>query len=281
MSTTTTTNLALVKPTQGTNEPASIFTSHNPNMDTLDAHHHGAGNAPAIKRVQSGTFAARPAAGNAGHVYVATDTGAMYFDTGAAWVQLFSALGTAYQIPRVNSGATALEYVSGGAQLISNTDLNGLTTVTLSSIPQTFNALLLLVFGRTNLAGQTNENVSLRFNGDTAGNYRTQQDFSANATAGAAAGAAATSIAPVASMAANNATAGAAGSGLVVVPYYANPTLHKAALTLFGNTPDATVANFYAGQVAGRWENVAAITSITLFVSGTWQDGSRALLLGL
>ncbi|HXI16420.1 MAG TPA: hypothetical protein VNM48_08615 [Chloroflexota bacterium] len=88
MATTSTTNLALIKPTQNTNEPASIFTSHNPNMDKLDAHDHGATLGAPIKRVQSGTFAARPAAGNAGHVYVATDTAVMFFDTGAAWVEI-------------------------------------------------------------------------------------------------------------------------------------------------------------------------------------------------
>ncbi|HXI15132.1 MAG TPA: hypothetical protein VNM48_02085 [Chloroflexota bacterium] len=52
------------------------------------AHENTRGNP--IKRVQSGTFAARPAAGNAGHVYVATDTASIYFDTGAAWVKTLS-----------------------------------------------------------------------------------------------------------------------------------------------------------------------------------------------
>ncbi|HXI18490.1 MAG TPA: hypothetical protein VNM48_19165 [Chloroflexota bacterium] len=90
MATTSTTNLALIKPTQNTNEPASIFTSHNPNMDAIDAHDHATTKGVPIKRVQSGTFAARPAAGNAGHVYVATDTGQAFFDTGAAWKEAAS-----------------------------------------------------------------------------------------------------------------------------------------------------------------------------------------------
>lgn len=93
MSTTTTTNLALIKPTAGTNEPASIFTSHNPNMDKIDLHDHGATLGAPIKRIQSGTFAARPAAGNAGHVYVATDTPGIYYDTGTAWVEASSPAG--------------------------------------------------------------------------------------------------------------------------------------------------------------------------------------------
>lgn len=53
-------------------------------------HTHESTRGLAIKRVQSGTFAARPAAGNAGHVYVATDTGILYVDTGAAWVEAYT-----------------------------------------------------------------------------------------------------------------------------------------------------------------------------------------------
>src|SRR3954465_5281572 len=36
----------------------------------------------------TGTNAARPAAGTVGRFYFATDTGQLYFDTGAAWVAL-------------------------------------------------------------------------------------------------------------------------------------------------------------------------------------------------
>src|SRR3989304_2332237 len=42
-----------------------------------------------LHRHKSGTYAARPAAGNAGRVYFATDIPAMYRDDGAAW-QLIS-----------------------------------------------------------------------------------------------------------------------------------------------------------------------------------------------
>jgi hypothetical protein len=61
-------------------------------------------------------------------------------------------IGTASQILAVNSGATAPEWVaapaSGGMTLISTTTLSGVTT-TLSSIPQTYNSLFLVVSGVT------------------------------------------------------------------------------------------------------------------------------------
>lgn len=56
-------------------------------VENFDLHDHSNGKNLAIKRIQSGTFAARPAAGNAGHVYVATNTAQLFFDTGAAWVE--------------------------------------------------------------------------------------------------------------------------------------------------------------------------------------------------
>ena len=61
-------------------------------------------------------------------------------------------IGTASQILAVNSGATAPEWItpsSGGMTLISTTTLTGAST-TLSSIPQTYNYLYLVIFGVTN-----------------------------------------------------------------------------------------------------------------------------------
>lgn len=45
-----------------------------------------------VVSVSAGTFASRPAFGTAGRIYVATDTLAMYYDTGAAWSLIEPAL---------------------------------------------------------------------------------------------------------------------------------------------------------------------------------------------
>jgi hypothetical protein len=61
------------------------------------------------------------------------------------------AIGTADQVLKVNSGATAPEWgtaPSGGMTLISTTTLSGAST-TLSSIPQTYNSLMVIAFGMT------------------------------------------------------------------------------------------------------------------------------------
>ncbi len=62
------------------------------------------------------------------------------------------ALGTAGQVLRVNSGATAPEWAtasSGGMTLLSTTTLSGAST-TISAINQTYNNLQILIFGMTN-----------------------------------------------------------------------------------------------------------------------------------
>lgn len=69
MSTTLTTNLGLIKPVAGTNEPASIFTSHNPNMDVLDGHDHSSGKGLGVLRLQTGS-----APVSAGQVQITGDT---------------------------------------------------------------------------------------------------------------------------------------------------------------------------------------------------------------
>jgi hypothetical protein len=134
MSITITTNMGLKKPDQNTREPASIFATHNPNVDAIDAHDHSTDNRVAVRRLTSGLFSARPVAGNAGHVYIATDTVQIFYDDGTAWREMMVspmtaqgdliyaaatgaperlAKGTAGQVLVMNGAATAPQWTSG------------------------------------------------------------------------------------------------------------------------------------------------------------------------
>jgi hypothetical protein len=76
-----------------------------------------------------------------------------YYTTSTAKARV--GIGTAGQLLRVNSGATAPEWATistGGLTLISTTTLSGATT-TLSSIPQTYVSLYLVVTGVTGNTG--------------------------------------------------------------------------------------------------------------------------------
>jgi len=72
--------------------------------------------------VEYGTYSAIPAAGNAGRVYVATDTQTLYFDNGSAWLQI----GTSGTATYVNS-------VNGTSNQISVSQTTGDVTVSLPS----------------------------------------------------------------------------------------------------------------------------------------------------
>jgi hypothetical protein len=93
-----------------------------------------------------------------------------YYTTSTTKARL--AIGTANQQLRVNSGATAPEWftpaAAGGLTLISTTSLSGATT-TISSIPQTYKSLYLLIYGVSNATG--NGDFRCRFNGSTGFDY--------------------------------------------------------------------------------------------------------------
>ncbi|KYG70328.1 cell wall anchor protein [Bdellovibrio bacteriovorus] len=62
-------------------------------------------NAGATPSVQTGTVAARPAAGTAGRLYVGSDDNTLYRDTGSAWVKIGDGTGTAGALTAVTASA--------------------------------------------------------------------------------------------------------------------------------------------------------------------------------
>ena len=124
-----------------------------------------------------------------------TTLGDLAYRSSTANVKTRLGLGTAGQVLTVNSGADAPEWAAisaGGMTLISTTTLSGATT-TLSSIPQTYNQLLIIVSGMTaNTSDQSfnvlpnNSSSLIRFTGTSnAGAYSTDGtalDLSAGAS---------------------------------------------------------------------------------------------------
>lgn len=115
----------------------------------------------------------------------------------------------------------------------------------------------------------TEDAALLQFNGDTAGNYNYQTLKGAASTASAARTSAGTSIA----LADVPTGANLFGSGMAVIPHYANTANHKAVLVHGGAIENSVQV------VAGRWANTTAITSITvLTTSSTFVANSIFLL---
>lgn len=85
---------------------AAIAGPANANLSLLDANWNAARDYVNAREIAQNTLANRPAASVAGRWYFATDTGVLYADTGAAWVQVAPATGVA---------STLAESLTGGA----------------------------------------------------------------------------------------------------------------------------------------------------------------------
>jgi len=185
-------------------------------------------------------------------------------------------IGTASQILAVNSGATAPEWVaapsSGSMTLISTTTLSG-TSITLSSIPSTYNDLRIVI--RDFLPSSDYTYVKLRFNGDSASRYTT----GSASLYGIDTVKAFTASELYASSSNDNAVTNALS--IVSVFDYANTVTWKfidvKAIGVDGGT---TTSADFSGFLGG-YNQTGAISSITLFVdAGTFTSGT-VLLYGV
>ena len=131
---------------------------------------------------------------------------------------------------------------------IATYTLGSNTTVTFSSIPQTYTDLVLV----TEATGTTNGAMDIRFNGDTGTNYSRTGFYSDGTT--------------TSSYRNNNLAYGLVGAGtsssytlsVTHILSYSNSSTYKTFLT---RGDDATV---YTGLAMYLWRNTSAITSITL-----------------
>jgi hypothetical protein len=179
-------------------------------------------------------------------------------------------IGTANQLLRVNSGATAAEWASVGRVLISEATPTG-TSVSFTSIPNTYKSLYLEYVARSDRSGQTTEVLNLEFNADTtATNYRRQRLSAIGAAASAATGDDNT----FAGIPAVNATAGQACYGWCRVIQYAGTAFNKIYINTFLYRSAATTNEL--SLYSAEWESTNAITRIDIvtvngsnFVSGT------------
>jgi hypothetical protein len=171
--------------------------------------------------------------------------------------------------------ATGLEWAtpaSGGMTLISTTALSG-ASVTLSSIPQTYNNLYIVV--RDLISANDNQNFRIRLNGDSGANrYLARDPSNANATSTFLE----TAFTQVGASI-DNAVAG----GIITVTFfdYTNTTTRKMGWAQFNNPDSATNTSTYIGQLNLIYNQTAAISSITFFMGSGNITSGTALLYGV
>ncbi len=135
----------------------------------------------------------------------------------------------------------------------------GAASITFSSIPSTYQHLQIRFITRVNVA-DTGENIWLRFNGDTGGNY-SYHYAQGDGTTAAAAGTGSFTRNLVGRTAGNSTGANIFGVGIIDILDYANSNKNKTVRSLNGiDTNGAGVINL----MSGGWFNTSAVTSINL-----------------
>jgi len=182
-------------------------------------------------------------------------------------------LGTAGQVLQVNSGATAPEWVTptpgGGMTLISTTTLSG-SSITLSSIPQTYKNLYVLI--RKPLFSDSGATLRVRLNADTGTRYQqgTTTDLNTVTFTG-------TSLIPMDN--GNNTVSD--GVIQIFIPDYADATAYQAYNSIGLTTDRDNSAAIYRYIMWGIYNQTTAISSLLFFASaGTFTSGT-VLLYGV
>jgi hypothetical protein len=200
-----------------------------------------------------------------------TTLGDFAYRSSTANVKTRLALGTANQLLRVNSGATAPEWATistGGMQLLSTTSLTGAST-TISSISGAYNNLQLII--RDILPATDDTDLRIRLNSDTGANRHSQRSWSTTNTEISFD----QTYAEIARRLDNS-----VATNLIVANFYdyANSTTWKYGnsntLTVYGL--DTTVGRVDSNHIV--YNQTAAITAITLFMSiGNLTSGTAYL----
>lgn len=170
-------------------------------------------------------------------------------------------------------------------ETLFDTKLTGSTAAVIATgIPGTFAQLMLVCYLRTDRSAVLDGVVGM-FNGDNTGANYSSLNMDANGAGFATGDTATASTAGFYggfASAAATAVAASFGSFTLLIPNYANTAGAKVA-TFWGGVVDATTSdsNIVLGNV--RWNNSAAINSITLspYVGTNFVAGSRVTLYGM
>jgi hypothetical protein len=156
--------------------------------------------------------------------------------------------------------------------IATNTLSSAVSTLTFSSIPQTYTDLILVC----NLGQASAANVALQFNGDTGANYDAMIAY-ASGTGAPAAGQYSNLNFVYGLNGAGQLPNTIVASGWFEIFSYSSTVVRKSLLTRYANNDLAEITNF-----SGTWRNTAAINSIRVFsYSGNYLVGSSFTLYGI
>jgi hypothetical protein len=171
----------------------------------------------------------------------------------------------------------------GGMVLIgSDTAASPAASLSVSGIPGTYSALMVVFVGRGSTAALAAE-TRVRFNGDTGTNYDFEEFNATGGASGFSQTLGATS-ARMGYMPAATATANRAGMTHLSIPNYAGTTFDKIAAAYTASAFNASGSAINAGAPSMCWRPATpvAVTSVTVFPSaGNVVAGSKLMVYGL
>ena len=154
------------------------------------------------------------------------------------------------------------------------------TTITFSSIPQTYTDLQLVISGRSDHAAHYGGGT-LRFNGDTGSNYSFKRIYGDTTTVGTSAGSSVSSITDW-DVNGGTTTANTFGNAQIYIPNYTSNNFKSCSIDYSVENNASAGIN---GTGAGLWSNTSAITSISLlsftFSTYYFQQYTTAYLYGI
>jgi len=196
--------------------------------------------------------------------------------------------GTAYTFTVRGSNATGSgEYssasnsitptVAGSYESIATVTPSG-TSVTFSSIPQTYKHLQVRLISRTTRNDASVDGLYLRMNGDTAGNYSTHFIQGNGSSASVVAGSNSTVILAAYNGADAQTPANVFSASVWDILDYTNTNKYKTTRSLFGYDDNSAGTITFA---SGNWRNTAAVTSLTFLAEGNFVANSHFALYGI
>lgn len=168
------------------------------------------------------------------------------------------------------------------ALIMSLTIVSDTPAVIFNSIPATYTHLRIVAYGRTSDSSENN-NIFLRFNGDSGNNYDYQRTAVAKATTGFTGNFAQTSANCGIFPGQGSATVTETGVSDVLIPAYAGTALQKCGTSVSGQV-SATSATGSTETIHNGflWRSTAAITRVDLLpASGGFKAGSVFSLYGM
>lgn len=174
-------------------------------------------------------------------------------------------------------------YDPGATWLIQRvTAVGGETSITFSSIPQTYKSIQIRALVRTLRALDGSDSMLVRFNSDSGTNYSTHQLYGNGSSAGRYASASDSSaIIQNTATIMDSSLANTFAGNIIDVHDYASTTKAKTMRGFSGANANSSSTGFLMGLPSAAWYNTSAITSITFTNSFGFKAGSTFALYGM